>query len=44
RPESIAEAITAIAAADAEVKGLGRDPEFAVERAILRVVAARNST
>jgi DNA polymerase-3 subunit delta len=42
RPESLAEAITAVARADAEVKGLGRDPEFAVERAILRVVAARN--
>lgn len=42
RPESLAEAITAVARADAEVKGLSRDPEFAIERAILRVVAARN--
>lgn len=42
RPESLAQAITAVARADAEVKGLSRDPEFAVERAILRVVAARN--
>ncbi|MPV39050.1 DNA polymerase III subunit delta [Georgenia subflava] len=39
-PEGLASAITAVAAADAEVKGLGRDPVFAVERAILRVAAA----
>jgi len=42
RPEAIAEAITAVARADAEVKGLSRDPDHAIERAILRVVAARN--
>ena len=40
-PEGLASAITAVAAADAEVKGLGRDPVFAVERAVLRVAAAR---
>ncbi|MFC7405958.1 DNA polymerase III subunit delta [Georgenia alba] len=40
-PEGLADAITAVAAADAEVKGLGRDPVFAVERAILRITAAR---
>lgn len=40
-PEALAAAITAVAEADAEVKGLSRDPEFAVERAILRVVRAR---
>lgn len=36
-PEGLARAITAVAAADAEVKGGGRDPVFAVERAVLRV-------
>lgn len=37
-PDGIAAAITAIAQADAEVKGLSRDPVFAVERAVLRIV------
>lgn len=36
-PESLAAAIRAVAQADAEVKGAGRDPVFAVERAVLRV-------
>lgn len=36
-PEDLAAAITAVAQADAEVKGAGRDPVFAVERAVLRV-------
>lgn len=36
-PDGIADAITAIAEADAEVKGLSRDPEFAVERAVVRI-------
>lgn len=40
-PEGLADAITAVAAADAEVKGAGRDPQFAVERAVLRVAGAR---
>jgi DNA polymerase-3 subunit delta len=40
-PEALADAITAVAQADAEVKGASRDPDFAVERAILRVAAAR---
>lgn len=44
RPESLAEAISAVARADEEVKGLSRDPDFAIERALLRVVAARNAT
>ncbi|WP_448072379.1 DNA polymerase III subunit delta [Georgenia yuyongxinii] len=39
-PEGLARAITAVAAADAEVKGLGRDPVFAAERAVLTVAAA----
>ncbi len=40
RPETLAAAIAAVAQADAEVKGAGRDPVFAVERAVLRVAAA----
>jgi DNA polymerase-3 subunit delta len=39
-PEALAAAITAVAQADAEVKGAGRDPVFAVERAVLRVASA----
>lgn len=39
-PEGLAEAISAVAQADSEVKGAGRDPVFAVERAVLRVAAA----
>lgn len=39
-PESLAEAITAVAQADAEVKGASRDPQFAVERAVLRIARA----
>lgn len=40
-PEGLASAISAVARADAEVKGAGRDPVFAVERAVLVVAAAR---
>ncbi|WP_448631620.1 DNA polymerase III subunit delta [Cellulomonas soli] len=39
-PEGLATAIAAVAQADAEVKGEGRDPQFAVERAVLRVAGA----
>ncbi|MBO3101269.1 DNA polymerase III subunit delta [Cellulomonas sp. zg-ZUI168] len=39
-PEGLASAISAVAQADAEVKGEGRDPQFAVERAVLRVAGA----
>ncbi len=39
-PEGLATAIGAVAQADAEVKGEGRDAEFAVERAVLRIAAA----
>jgi len=39
-PESLATAITAVAQADAEVKGASRDPRFAVERAVLRIAHA----
>lgn len=41
RPEALAAAISAVARADAEVKGLSRDPEYALERAILAVARAR---
>lgn len=39
-PEGLAVAIAAVAQADAEVKGEGRDPRYAVERAVLRVAGA----
>ncbi|HLS63909.1 MAG TPA: DNA polymerase III subunit delta [Ruania sp.] len=39
-PEGLATAITAVADADAQVKGEYRDPRFAVERAVLRICAA----
>lgn len=39
-PEGLATAIAAVAQADAEVKGAGRDPVFAVERAVLAVAQA----
>jgi DNA polymerase-3 subunit delta len=40
-PEGLAESIQAVALADFEVKGGGRDPVFAVERAILTITQAR---
>lgn len=39
--EGLAHAILAIAQADADVKGASRSPEFAVERAIVRIGRAR---
>ncbi|WP_199721479.1 DNA polymerase III subunit delta [Cellulomonas rhizosphaerae] len=42
-PEGLATAISAVAQADAEVKGESRDPRFAVERAVLRVAQASGS-
>jgi DNA polymerase III subunit delta len=41
QPTGIAKAIGAVAAADAEVKGAGTDPAYALERAVLAIVAAR---
>ncbi len=41
-PEGVGRAIQAVAAADFEVKGGGRDPVYAVERAILTISRARN--
>lgn len=40
--EGLAAAISAIAAADFDVKGGGRDPAFAVERCVLTVARARH--
>jgi DNA polymerase III subunit delta len=40
-PEGLAESIQAVALADFEVKGGGRDPVYAVERAILTITQAR---
>jgi DNA polymerase-3 subunit delta len=42
-PEGLAAAIGAVAQADAEVKGEGRDARFAVERAVLQVASAARS-
>lgn len=39
-PEGLAAAISAVARADAEVKGEGRDAQFAVERAVLAIASA----
>jgi DNA polymerase-3 subunit delta len=41
-PEGVGQAIQAVAAADFEVKGGGRDPIYAVERTILTICEARN--
>jgi len=40
-PEGLATAITAVAQADAEVKGAGRDPVYAVEKAVLTIARSR---
>jgi len=40
-PEGLATAISAVAQADAEVKGAGRDPVFAVERAVLTIARSQ---
>jgi DNA polymerase III subunit delta len=40
-PEGLATAITAVAQADADVKGGGRDPVYAVEKAVLTIARAR---
>lgn len=41
--EALAAAVQAVARADAEIKGAATDPEFAVERAVLDIVAARRT-
>ena len=41
QPAGIAKAISAVAQADADVKGAATDPAYALERAVLAIVAAR---
>jgi DNA polymerase-3 subunit delta len=43
REPGLAEAVLALAEADAAVKGGGRDPVYAVERAVLTIAAARGA-
>jgi DNA polymerase III subunit delta len=40
RPEAVGDAVRAVAAADADLKGAADDPAYAVERAVLAVAAA----
>lgn len=40
-PDGVAAAITAVAFADEQIKGAGTDPVYALERAIVAIVAAR---
>lgn len=41
RPEALAEAFAAAAEVNADVKGVAADPDYALERAVLRMCAAR---
>jgi DNA polymerase-3 subunit delta len=41
--DGVARAITAVAHADEQIKGGGTDPVYALERAIVAIVAARRS-
>lgn len=41
RPDGLAVALAAVATADADVKGGGADPAYALERAVLTITAAR---
>lgn len=42
-PDGVAAAITAVAFADEQIKGAGTDPVYALERAIVAIVAARSA-
>jgi len=42
-PESLAAAFAAAAEVNAEVKGVAADPDYALERAVMRICAARDS-
>ncbi len=42
RPEGVARALQAVADTDAEVKGGGTNPAYALERAVTSIVAARS--
>jgi DNA polymerase-3 subunit delta len=41
RPEALAEAFAAAAEVNADVKGVAADADYALERAVLRMCAAR---
>jgi DNA polymerase-3 subunit delta len=43
-PDAVAAAITAVAFADEQIKGAGTDPVYALERAVVEIVAARSSS
>lgn len=43
RPEAVGEALRAVAAADADLKGAADDAAYAVERAVLKVAAASHA-
>src|SRR5262245_5762655 len=43
-PDGVADALAAVAAADAEVKGGGTSAEYALEKAILSITEARSAT
>jgi DNA polymerase III subunit delta len=43
RPEAVAEALSAVATADADLKGAADDAAYAVERAVMVVAAAANA-
>jgi DNA polymerase-3 subunit delta len=43
RPETLAEAVAAVATADADIKGGGDDARYAAERAVLAVATAAGS-
>jgi DNA polymerase III subunit delta len=43
KPAAVAKAIQAVAVADAQIKGAGSDPGFALEQLVLQVIAARRS-
>jgi DNA polymerase III subunit delta len=43
KPDAVATAIQAVAVADAQIKGAGSDPGFALEQLVLQVISARRS-
>jgi DNA polymerase-3 subunit delta len=42
-PEGVAQALQVVAETDAQVKGAGADPAYALEKAINQIVAARGT-
>jgi DNA polymerase-3 subunit delta len=41
RPAALAEAMAVVAEVNADVKGVAADPDYALQRAVLRICAAR---